>query len=92
MLPTLASEGIKVFKVVRGKDESNVSGKGFIAYGLLDHRQKVTIFWRTDVCVTSKVKVASIAHYDSMKDFLDIHVNSHLNGNDTELIFVEFKE
>lgn len=90
--PSLASEGIKLFKFLRGADQSGVSGTGYIAYGLVDHRGKTTLFWRTDKMATSKVRVASISHYDSYQEFLDVHVGSHKDNNFTEIVFIDFKE
>lgn len=92
MVPTLANEGVRMFKMIRGADQSGISGTGFVGYGVIDHRGKITLFWRTDKMVTSKVKVASISHYDSYQEFLDVHVGSHRDNNFTEIIFVDFKE
>ena len=92
MLPTLASEGVKVFKVVRGLDQSGVSGTGYVAYAIISHTGQVVLFWRSDISGASKTKSSSVGFYNSIEDFLSIHATSHKNGNDTELIFVEFKE
>lgn len=92
MIPSLSDEGIRVFKLIRGADESGISGSGFVGYGIIDHRGKITFFWRTDKMATSKVKVASTSHYDSYQEFLDVHVNSHTNKNDTEIEWVNLIE
>lgn len=90
LTPSLESEGIKMFKVIRGKDESNVSGTGYVGYGVVSHSGHTVLFWRSDVSLMSKVKVASICYFDCFDDFLRIHVNSH--NNYTEIEWVKFVE
>jgi len=69
---------LKVFKVIRKQDESGVSGIGHIIDGVIFDNGKVVIQWRTDM--------ASIAIYESYKDFYTIHIASHPQNESIDII------
>ena len=62
---------IGIFRLVRSKDETGVSGTGVVAYGTAYPNGKVTVAWHTPN------KPQSVAVYDSLKDVIAIHVESH---------------
>ena len=68
---------IKRFRMYRNKDVKKVSGSGWVLDGVLWHNGKVTVCWRTDISLDTKVKVSSIGVYDSLEDFLKLHVDIH---------------
>jgi hypothetical protein len=76
------------FRMYRKKDSKKVSGSGWVLDGVLWHTGKVTVCWRTDISLDTKVKVSSIAIYDSLEDFLKLHVELHPK-NGTEIVWLD---
>lgn len=68
---------VKRFSMVRGGDESGVSGVGHVLDGVEFQNGKVAVTWygKGDVDATS------VAVYDSFDDFHAIHVASHPSNN-----------
>ena len=60
---------MKIFRVDRIHDESNVSGTGHVINGVVFDDGTTVINWRTDT--------SSIAIYNSFEDFKKIHIDSH---------------
>jgi hypothetical protein len=76
----------KLFSVVRGNDESGVSGTGRILDGVLFHNNQVVVCWRTDI-EGSKHGFSSLGVYPSWEAFEFIHIKSHPT-NDTKVIWL----
>ena len=70
-LPRLAPEGIRTFTVARQYDETGVSGEGVVIEG-------VTL--ATGQCIAHWLfppPRGSIAVFDSMSDFITVHIRPH---------------
>lgn len=65
------NEKPKLFKLIRINDESGISGTGHVLDGVVWPKGKVTVCWNT------KEAPSSVCVYDSMKDFIDIHLKPH---------------
>lgn len=72
----------KKFSMVRNVDATGVSGTGEILEGVVFENGKVAAAWLP----SSEVKAASIVIFDSMDDFMSVHVFSHPE-NQTQLIW-----
>ncbi len=71
----LAPRGIRTFTMCRQNDETGISGTGVIVEGVLLATGQVILHW------LSPSPRGSIAVFDSMNDFVNIHITSHLiNG------------
>ena len=71
----LAPRGIRTFTMCRQNDETGISGTGVIVEGVLLATGQVILHW------LSPSPRGSIAVFDSMNDFVSIHITSHLiNG------------
>jgi len=57
------------FIMIRRNDETGISGTGKVLEGILFSSGKVVVNW-----CSSK---ASVVVWDSIEDFLDVHINSH---------------
>ena len=79
----------KMFTLVRNKDESGISGTGRVLDGIIYHTGQVVVCWRSDDPNSKSPARPSLGIYDSLKDFLDTHVNNH--DNDTDLILYDSK-
>ena len=75
-----APEGMRRFVMHRTHDESGVSGTGLVLEGVLFSTGVVVIHWLTPP------PRGSISVFDSMDQFLSIHVRPH-PGNQTFLVF-----
>lgn len=75
-----APEGMRRFVMHRTHDESGVSGTGLVLEGVLFSTGVVVIHWLTPP------PRGSISVFDSMDQFLTIHVRPH-PGNQTFLVF-----
>jgi len=78
--PRLAPEGIRTFTVARQYDETGVSGEGVVIEG-------VTL--ATGQCVAHWLfppPRGSIAVFDSMSDFITVHIRPH-PGNQTIITY-----
>tara|TARA_Y100000034_G_scaffold100910_1_gene124806 strand:+ start:530 stop:865 length:336 start_codon:yes stop_codon:yes gene_type:complete len=73
----------RTFVVVRQDDESGVSGVGTIVEGVEFSNGQVVVRWLT--------AVNSVAVFNSLEDFLKVHVKSHLI-NRTILTFSDGEE
>lgn len=70
----------KTFSMIRGSDESGVSGTGKVLEGVLFSDGKVVVRWLTPHVASST------AIYDSLDDFHRIHIESHPT-NKTRIIW-----
>ena len=66
-----APQGIRTFTVYRSADETGISGDGVIIEGVLYATGQVVLHWLLPA------NRGSIAIFDSFRDFLEIHVESH---------------
>lgn len=57
------------FRMIRRNDETGISGNGCVLEGVLFSTGKVVVNWLSDK--------GSVVVWDSLEDFLDIHINSH---------------
>jgi hypothetical protein len=64
---------MKVFKLVRGKDVSGVSGVGHVLDGVTFDDGTTIIWWKGEVIG----RRSSISVFKSYDDFLAIHVRPH---------------
>ena len=71
---------LQVFKLLRHKDVSGVSGEGVVAYGVVFPNGKCVLCWNTDT--------SSIVVYDSVEDCDAVH----LHGGATERVPMNSKE
>mgnify|MGYP003628236642 CR=1 FL=1 len=72
--PKLAPRGIRTFTMCRQSDETGISGTGVVVEGCLMATGQVIVHW------LSPVPRGSIAIFDSMNDFVMVHVSSHLTN------------
>jgi len=71
----LAPRGIRTFTMCRQNDETGISGTGVIVEGVLLATGQVILHW------LSPSPRGTIAIFDSMNDFVSIHITSHpVNG------------
>lgn len=71
----LAPRGIRTFTMCRQADETGISGTGVIVEAVLLATGQVILHW------LSPSPRGSIAVFDSMNDFVSIHITPHLiNG------------
>ena len=68
----------RIFKVIRSKDHSGISGTGLVAQGVEFHTGQVVIMW---CCKEGK---ETIEIHPSLSVFLEIHGH----GSSTEVIFI----
>jgi hypothetical protein len=69
----------QAFMMVRGKDETGVSGTGMIAEGCVFSNGKCAVCWAS---ATPCVQV-----WDSFEAFKAVHIDSH-PGNETKLVWL----
>lgn len=73
---------MRIFRVDRKNDESNVSGTGHVIDGVEFDDGTVVIRWRTDM--------ASIAIYKNFAEFKTIHIDSHpQNESMTKIVEID---
>jgi hypothetical protein len=77
-----APEGMRPFTMVRNFDVSGVSGVGTVLEGIQFSTGTVVVHWLTPP------PRGSIAVFDSLEQFLSIHVHPHPE-NGTELLFAD---
>lgn len=70
-LPKLAPEGIRTFTVCRRSDESGVSGEGIVIEGVTLATGQCIVHW---LYPTPR---GGIAIFDSMTDFIKVHIEPH---------------
>jgi hypothetical protein len=70
----LAPRGIRTFTMCRRSDETGISGTGVVVEGVLLATGQVILHW------LSPPPIGSIAIFNSMNDFVEIHILSHLNN------------
>ncbi len=75
-----APRGIRTFTVHRKIDETGVSGEGVIIEGVLYATGQVVLHW------LNPVPRGSIAIFESMNDFLSVHIGPH-PANATTITF-----
>lgn len=78
--PRLAPQGIRTFTVCRQIDKTGVSGEGVIIEGALMGTGQCMVHW------LYPPPRGGIAIFDSMEDFLKVHVHPH-PGNKTIITF-----
>ncbi|MBM08054.1 MAG: hypothetical protein CMF69_00520 [Magnetovibrio sp.] len=76
----LAPQGIKSFTVCRQSDETGISGEGIVIEGVVLATGQCVIHW------LYPPPRGGIAIFDSMEDFLKVHVIPH-PGNKTIITF-----
>ena len=79
-LPKLAPEGIRTFTVARQYDETGVSGEGVVIEGLTLATGQCVVHW------LYPPPRGGIAIFDSMDDFIKVHILPHL-ANRTIITF-----
>ena len=67
----LASQGIKSFTVHRQQDETGVSGEGVVIEGVVLATGQCIVHW------LYPPPRGGIAIFDSMADFVKVHINPH---------------
>tara|TARA_R110002012_G_scaffold245396_1_gene420361 strand:+ start:336 stop:722 length:387 start_codon:yes stop_codon:yes gene_type:complete len=70
-LPRLAPEGIRTFTVARQYDESGVSGEGVVIEGVTLATGQCVVHW------LYPPPRGGIAIFDSMNDFIKVHIQPH---------------
>ena len=70
-LPRLAPEGIRTFTVARQYDETGVSGEGVVIEGATLATGQCVVHW------LYPPPRGGIAIFDSMNDFIKVHINPH---------------
>ena len=70
-LPKLAPEGIRTFTVARQYDETGVSGEGVVIEGVTLATGQCVVHW-----LYPPPRVG-IAIFDSMNDFIKVHIQPH---------------
>jgi len=70
-LPRLAPEGIRTFTVARQYDETGVSGEGVVIEGVTLATGQCVVHW------LYPPPRGGIAIFDSLGDFLKVHVEPH---------------
>ena len=74
-LPKLAPEGIRTFTVCRRSDETGISGEGIVIEGVTLATGQCIVHW---LYPTPR---GGIAIFDSMTDFIKVHIESHPSNN-----------
>ena len=74
---------MQIFEMHRTNDETGISGTGKVLEGVVFTNGKVSVSWTG----SSKVKAQSVAVYDSLDDFTDVHINHHPT-NQTEILWL----
>ncbi len=69
--PRLAPEGIRTFTVARQYDESGVSGEGVVIEGVTLATGQCVVHW------LYPPPRGGIAIFDSMNDFIKVHIQPH---------------
>ena len=69
--PRLAPEGIRTFTVARQYDETGVSGEGVVIEGLTLATGQCVVHW------LYPPPRGGIAIFDSMNDFIKVHIQPH---------------
>jgi len=69
--PRLAPEGIRTFTVARQYDESGVSGEGVVIEGVTLATGQCVVHW------LYPPPRGGIAIFDSMSDFIKVHIKPH---------------
>jgi len=70
-LPRLAPQGIRTFTVARTFDETGISGEGVVIEGLTLATGQCVVHW------LYPPPRGGIAIFDSMSDFVKVHINPH---------------
>jgi hypothetical protein len=70
-LPKLALQGIRTFTVHRHYDETGVSGEGIVIEGCVLATGQCLVHW------LYPPPRGGIAIFDSMSDFVKVHINPH---------------
>ena len=70
-LPRLAPEGIRTFTVARPYDETGVSGEGVVIEGVTLATGQCVVHW------LYPPPRGGIAIFDSMNDFIKVHIQPH---------------
>jgi len=70
-LPKLAPEGIRTFTVCRRSDETGISGEGIVIEGVTLATGQCIVHW---LYPTPR---GGIAIFDSMSDFIKVHIQPH---------------
>jgi len=70
-LPKLAAEGIRSFTVHRRHDETGISGEGVVIEGVVLATGQCIVHW------LYPPPRGGIAIFDSMADFIKVHINPH---------------
>jgi len=70
-LPRLAPEGIRTFTVARRYDETGVSGEGVVIEGVTLATGQCVVHW------LYPPPRGGIAIFDSMNDFIKVHIKPH---------------
>lgn len=73
---------MKIFEMIRGNDESHISGTGSVLSGVIFDSGDVVVSWH------SATKVNSLGIYKNFFEFYFIHCESHPTNN-TILRFLE---
>ena len=69
--PRLAPEGIRTFTVARQQDETGVSGEGVVIEGVTLATGQCVVHW------LYPPPRGGIAIFDSMNDFIKVHIQPH---------------
>ena len=69
--PKLAAQGISAFTVCRQSDETGVSGEGVVIEGVILATGQCIVHW------LYPPPRGGIAVFDSMSDFVKVHIESH---------------
>jgi hypothetical protein len=81
-IPKLAPQGIETFTVKRCYDESGVSGEGVVIEGTIHATGQAVVHW------LYPLPRGNFAIFDSMEDFLKVHVLPHPK-NKTKITFAD---
>ena len=76
----LAPQGISTFTVCRLSDESGISGTGVVIEGIVLATGQCVVHW------LYPAPKGSIAIFDSISDFISVHIKPHL-GNETIITY-----
>lgn len=71
LIASRAPEGMAAFTLYRGDDETGVSGLGIVLEGIVFSSGKCVVHWLTPA------PFGSIAIWDSLKEFEQVHILSH---------------
>ena len=74
MPPKLAAQGIRSFTVCRQADQTGVSGDGIVIEGVLLATGQCIVHW------LYPPPRGGIAIFDSMNDFIKVHIEPHPNN------------